>query len=65
MFIEDSDGLRLVSETSMKMLGFHFGPRPSVAYHVDVLQKRFRRRAWILIHLRHAGFNEEELAKVY
>ena len=49
----------------MKMLGFHFGPKPSVNYHIEALKRRFRQRTWILNHLKHAGFNSEELAKVY
>ena len=57
--------MRLESADDMKVLGFHFGSRPTVASHVEALRKRFRRRAWILVHLRHAGFNEAELAKVY
>ena len=32
---------------------------------MEVLKKRFRARFWILIHLRNAGFNTEELVKVY
>ena len=33
--------------------------------HVQVLSGRFRSRFWVLRHLRNAGFNEEELVKVY
>ena len=47
------------------MLGFHFDSRPTVAAHIAVLKRRFRQRTWVLNHLRHAGFNQEELAKVY
>ena len=36
-----------------------------MAKHVDDLLKRFRSRYWILVHLRNAGFNKEELLKVY
>ena len=49
----------------MKMLGFHFSDKPSVRKHVDVVKKRFRARYWILVHLRKAGFNTEELVRVY
>ena len=47
------------------MLGFHLGPRPTVSVHVESLRRRFQQRVWILTHLRHSGFNEKELAKVY
>ena len=36
-----------------------------VGRHVEVLRVHFRQRTWILNHLCHAGFNSEELAKVY
>ena len=63
-FIEH-EGAKITSGDELKMLGFHFGRKPTVGLHVEKLRRRFRRRAWILMHLRHAGFNEEELAKVY
>ena len=64
-YIDDGEGNIIKSEDHLKLLGFHFGPRPNVAVHIESLRKRFRRRTWIMMHLRHAGFNEEELAKVY
>ena len=64
-FILDSDGNRLGSGDSLKMLGFHFGHKPTVNHHIEVLGKRFQQRNWILNHLKHAGFNTDELAKVY
>ena len=36
----------------MKMLGFHFSDKPTVAKLIEVLRKRFRARMWILVHLR-------------
>ena len=47
------------------MLGFHFSGKPNVGEHVKVLRRRFGQRLWILRHLRTAGFNDEELVKVY
>ena len=64
-YIVGPDGQRITSGDGLRMLGFHFGNKPTVAVHVEKLRKRFRRRAWILMFLRHAGFNEDELAKVY
>ena len=64
-YIQDSDGVRLGSGDTLKMLGFHFDSKPNVSAHVAALKKRFRQRTWVLNHLRHAGFNQDELAKVY
>ena len=54
-----------IRDRNMKLLGFHFDGRPNVSAHVTALMKRFRQRTWVLNHLKHAGFNSEELAKVY
>ena len=64
-FILDSDGNKLYSGSGLKMLGFHFGQKPTVTKHIEILRRHFRQRTWVLNHLRHAGFNSEELAKVY
>ena len=64
-YILDSEGNEIRLGNGIKMLGFHLGPRPTVSVHIKSLRKRFRQGTWILTHLRHAGFNEEELAKVY
>ena len=64
-FIVDSAGNEIRSGGGIKMLGFHLGQRPTVSVHVEALRRRFRQRAWILNHLKHSGFNKEELARVY
>ena len=64
-YIEDGEGNQLTSAKSMKILGFYFSDRPTVAAHVEALRRRFRQRYWILIHLRRFGFSQEELVKVY
>ena len=64
-YIEDGEGNVLTSGDGIKMLGFHMDRRPSVGAHIEALRKRFRSRTWILMHLKHAGFNTEELSKVY
>ena len=64
-FIEDSEGERVSSTGTMKVLGFHLSSSPTMHEHVRVLTKRVRRKFWVLYHLRRAGFTNEELAKVY
>ena len=63
--LEDADGNIIESGDSMKILGFHFDSRPSVHAHVTALQNRMRETAWVLRHLKLAGFSESELATVY
>ena len=64
-YINDSDGNKLSTGDGLKMLGFHFDSRPTVSRHLEVLKRRFRQRTWVINHLKHAGFNSDELAKVY
>ena len=63
--IEDCDGQVLRSGPGMKILGFHIDSRPSVHAHIDALKIRMRDTAWVLRHLKIAGFTEMELATVY
>ena len=62
--LEDLEGNTLRSGNAMKVR-FHLDSRPSVHAHVAALQRRMRENAWVLRHLRIAGFTEIELATVY
>ena len=61
----DAEGEALRSGHKMKVLGFHLDSRPSVHAHIAALQIRMWETAWVLRHLKIAGFNEAELATVY
>ena len=64
-FIEDALGNNVESVKSLKILGVHFSSKPDMAAQVDAICKKFRARIWILRHLNHNGFGENELLKVY
>ena len=66
-YIEGPDGQKITSAGTDKIkgLGFHFGCRPTVHAHIQSLRRRFYERWWVLYHLKHHGFNTEELVKVY
>ena len=64
-FINDRDGHRIESGDHLKVLGWHFSPKPTVNAHLEVLKRRFRERYWTLRHLKHNGFSNEDLIKVY
>ena len=64
-FIVDSRGNRIESGNSMKVLGFHFSSDPDMAAQVEAIKRKFRARLWILRHLRHRGFSQLDLLKVY
>ena len=61
----DAEGQRIDSSKTMKVLGWHFSDRPCVDAQVEVMVRRFRERYWTLRHLKHNGFNNEELVAVY
>ena len=64
-YIEDADGVRVESGKKMKVLGWHFSNKPTVEAYVEVLKRRFRQRYWIIRHLKHNAFSQEDLIKVY
>ena len=64
-FFLDSDGRRLESTSSMKILGYHLDSRPTAHAHIEALRARMRETTWVLRHLKLSGFNECELARVY
>ena len=64
-YILDRDSLRIQSGPKLKVLGWHFPERPTPDAQIGVLKKRFRERYWVLCHLKHNRFGEEDLVKVY
>ena len=49
----------------MKLVGFTFGTKPGVEAHVDAIEERFRRKVWLLYHLRGSGFRGMQLYRLY
>ena len=60
-----NDGQKLGTTDHMKVLGFHFGSKPTCSAHVQAIRKSFRGKYWLLIHLKQNQFTEAELLKVY
>ena len=48
-------GAVVESATAMKLIGFHFGESPGAEAHAVQLRNKFRRKIWIIYHLREAG----------
>ena len=59
------DGQEIVTQNTMKLLGFMLGSSPGVTAHVDLLKRKFRGRFWSLIHLRRAGIQGDRLYRLY
>lgn len=56
---------KIESTNTMKLLGFVFGREPTVAAHVEEIQRKFRSRFWSLIFLKRAGISGNELFKIF
>ena len=61
----DNSPEKIISQDSSKILGFTFDARPGVDAHVDYFLFKFRRRLWVLRHLKRAGTPNSNLAKLY
>ena len=53
------------SQPTMKILGFIFGSRPTIDAQFDAISLKFRRRVWILRHLKKSGVPTKDLIKLY
>ena len=64
-YIRSSEGGRIESSGSLKILGFHFDTNPSPKLHVEKLVKKFNSRLWTLRYLRTAGMSTADLKTAY
>ena len=49
----------------LKLVGFHFGSDPGVGTHIREIHAKFKRRVWMLFHLKKAGIEGVQLYKLY
>ena len=61
----DLQGNKVEIQSQMKILGFFFSSDPDMSAQVENIRRKFIARIWTLRHLRHLGFSEEDLLKVY
>ena len=61
----DVEGDRIETGNSMKILGFEFSSDVGMEAQVQAIKRKFNTRKWILYHLKHCGFSESDLVKVY
>ena len=64
VYIVDADGNTIESTSELKVLGFHFGSKPTMHLHVASVLKKMRCKYWALRHLKKVGFNQNELVQV-
>ena len=49
----------------MKLVGFHFHSKPEAGAHVEELRVKFRKKIWMLYHLRESGIRGKDLFRLY
>ena len=52
-------------QTELKILGFIFGREPTVGAQIQSISLKFRRRVWVLRHLKKASISQADLIKLY
>lgn len=62
--VTSATGERVESVNLLKLVGFTFGQDPTAASHVDSIKDSFRRRMWMVYHLRRAGFRRRILYRL-
>ena len=56
---------RIDSTDELKICGYRFGTRPTVANQIDHIERSFHKRVWALRHLKRPGFTVDELRTSY
>ena len=64
-YIDVEDSGRISSSEEMKIIGFTFGEKPTVKYHIDHTIIKFKKKLWMLNHLKKANLDKNVLLKVY
>ena len=60
-----SEGRRILSSDSLKILGYTFGDRPNPQAHLDSVLPKLRRRLWLINKLLQSGMRQRSLKTVY
>ena len=64
-YIRTPGGQKIVSQDSLKQLGFLFGNRPTVEAYLLGMYRKFRKRLWILRNLKKADVPAQDLVALY
>ena len=64
-FRPSDDSEEIVSQDTLKVLGFAFGRKPTVECHVKLIQSKFAARYWMIFHLKQNGVPQPDLVAIY
>ena len=60
-----SGGEVVSSVNTLKLVGFTFGNKPDAGEHIDSIAEQYKKKKWMLYHLRDAGFRGTQLFRLY
>ena len=63
--LDISNGEKITSTDTLKILGFTFNHEPNASAHVKLLIDKFYSKLWILRFLKRSGMEQSDLLKVY
>ena len=63
--IKTTTGETIESVEKLKLLGFTFSSTPNAAAHVCAIEDQYKKKKWMLYHLRAAGFKGRHLYRLY
>ena len=63
--VSGANGDEIGSVESMRLVGFTFGTSPNAGRHVEEIEAQYKRKKWMLYHLRDAGLREKQLYRLY
>ena len=63
--IATAAGDSITAMEELRLVGFTFGSSPGAGAHVAAIGEKYKRKKWMLYHLRDAGFRGTHLYKLY
>ena len=63
--IAPKEGDKIESVDRLKLVGFTFGAAPTAEAQVAAIEEQYKKKKWMLYHLREAGFKGRQLYRLY
>lgn len=59
------EGASISSVLSLRLVGFTFGGEPDAGAHIESIAEQYKKKKWMLYHLRDSGFKGEQPYRLY
>ena len=64
-YLVTTDGTRIESSDTLKLLGFVFDRHPNPQAQIDAMVSKFRKRLWCIRYLKKSGLSDRDLCQAY